>query len=145
MSFEIDVKKLFSYKVVKVESAKSAIEKVECDARPTFSKVLTELGLTFSDYEQLKVSESSINRKTAHLLELYKQHLEGLMEERLIYQENLPKFYNHNSLMFAMKKSNPIRYGDKVVEIVKTEKSGNVSLDDLENKSGFSINEKVVS
>lgn len=145
MSFEIDVKKIFSCKIVKVETVRSAIEKVESGLRPTFGKVLTELGLTFSDFEELKASGSAINLKSVHLLELYKQHLESLMEERLIYQENLPRFYNHNSLMFAMKKVNPVRYGDKVVEIVKSEKSGNVNLDSLENKSGFSINEKVVS
>lgn len=144
--FEIDLKKIFPAKIVKPESVAVAIEKVQCAGRPTFGKVLVELGLTYADFEKMKVSESRFNLQSAHMLELFKQHLENEMEERLIYQDNLPRFYRHDALQFVMKKTNPARYGDKVLEIQKkTEKTAKSPLDDLENTSGFSISEKVVS
>lgn len=112
---------------------------------PTFSGLLVRLGITWREYNEMTKSENPKVQKAVRVMELFKQHLESKMEEMLIYQQNLPKFYNHNSLMFAMKKSNPLRYGDKVVEVVSTNKSGNINLDALENESGISIKEGVKS
>lgn len=143
--FEID-KSLFSRTILKPDHVSGVIAVFqEEEVRPTFGKLLVRLGLTWSQYEKLKGSDSPINQKSVYILELYKQHLESVFEEKLLYQENLPKFYNHGSLQFALKKLNPARYGDKVVEVSAPRVKSPLDLEELQNDSGYSITEKVVS
>lgn len=143
MKFEIAK---LSKVLVRVDAVVSAIEQYQStEEQPTYIGLLTKLGLTPRDVEQMRKSTDRKVQSAVRMLELYKQHLEAEMEKRLIYQKDLPKFYNHSSLQFALKKSNPLRYGDKVLAVNTTNKSGNVDLDSLENESGITISQEVKS
>lgn len=124
--------------------SKKIAEFQKAEPRPTYMGLLTFLGVTPGEVANMSKSTDRNVLSAMRLLELYKQHLESEMEKRLIYQDDLPKFFNHQSLQFVMKKSNPARYGDKVVA-VSTNQSGNVKLDNLKNESGFSITEETKS
>lgn len=142
MKFEIVKLSKVALKLDYVSSKIAEFQKLE--QRPTYTGLLTFLGVTPRDISEMSKSTDRNVLSAMRLLELYKQHLESEMEKKLIYQEDLPKFYNHKSLEFVLKKSNPAKYGDKVVAI-STNQSGNVKLDDLKNESGFSITEETKS
>lgn len=143
MKFEIAK---LSRVALKVEQVVGAIEEYQkSEDQPTYIGLLTRLGVTPREVEQMRKSTNRNVLNAVRMLDLYKQHLEAEMEKRLIYQKDLPKFYNHSSLQFALKKSNPLRYGDKVVAVNSTNKSGNIDLDSLENESGITISQEVKS
>ena len=108
----------------------------------TFGGLLTSLYLTYEEFEALCKSDDVEDMKVVKLLLLFKQDLEAQLEQKLIYQDDLPKFYNHQSLQFVMKKMNPKRYGDKVLTYSESRTSAGVDRKDLVNTSGISFVEK---
>lgn len=139
MEFKLE-KKHFVLSNVKVATIENAINLYqESEKKPTFTGLLTKLMLTYEDFQRLKRSDSPQVQKAVKLLELYRQHLESEMEKKLIYQENLPKFYDKRALQFVLTKSNPERYGEKVINenVITTAKS--ITWNDLTNKSGVDL------
>lgn len=72
-------------------------------------------------------------------MNLYKEHLEIKIEELLVYQNHKNKFYNYAIARDYLKKSNPDRFGDKVVKVENKDKKGMFAIGDFSNNSGVSI------
>lgn len=139
MEFKLE-KKHFVLSNVKVATIENAINLYqESEKKPTFTGLLTKLMLTYEDFQRLKRSDSVQVQKAVKLLELYRQHLESEMEKKLIYQENLPKFYDKRALQFVLTKSNPERYGEKVINENVITNAKSITWNDLTNKSGVDL------
>lgn len=140
MEFKLE-KKHFVLSNVKVATIENAINSYqEVEKKPTFTGLLTKLMLTYEDFQRLKRSDSPQVKKAVRLLELYRQHLESEMEKKLIYQENLPKFYDKRALQFVLTKSNPERYGEKVITENSISNAKTINWTDLTNTSGVNLN-----
>lgn len=140
MEFKLE-KKHFALSNVKVATIENAINTYqEVEKKPTFTGLLTKLMLTYEDFQRLKRSDSPQVKKAVRLLELYRQHLESEMEKKLIYQENLPKFYDKRALQFVLTKSNPERYGEKVITENSISNAKTINWTDLTNTSGVNLN-----
>lgn len=105
---------------------------------PVFGEFVSSMGLTWAEWVKLE-KEQSTNR-AVRLCVLYKEHLEVEMEKMLRYQ-NLPrgKYYNYNMLQFLLKKSNPAKYGDKVVSVEVKDKKVSAAIGDFTNDSGVNL------
>lgn len=140
MEFKLE-KKHFVLSNVKVATIENAINSYqEVEKKPTFTGLLTKLMLTYEDFQRLKRSDSPQVKKAVRLLELYRQHLESEMEKKLIYQENLPKFYDKRALQFILTKSNPERFGEKVITENSISNAKTINWTDLTNTSGVNLN-----
>lgn len=139
MTFKLE-KKHFELSNIKIATIENAINLYqESTKQPTFTGLLTKLMLTYQDFNKMKRSDNPQIQKAVRLLELYRQHLESEMEKKLIYQENLPKFYDKRVLQFVLSKSNPERYGEKVVVENAITNAKTISWSEITNSSGVDL------
>lgn len=66
---------------------------------------------------------------------MYHQHIMVQMEKMLVYQS---KQINTGAIMFYLKKLNPNRYGDKVIEL-KTKPATKTMYEELKNESDIDL------
>lgn len=106
--------------------------------KPTFAGLLSHCYLTYDEYLTLCESENLNDRKVAKILTLFKQDLEAVLEQNLLYQDNLPKFYDKKVGLELLKSMNPKRYvADSKVSIVQEKiKAKEI---DFKNISGHSL------
>lgn len=105
----------------------------EHQGQPVFLELLSRLGLLWDDWLELK--ENHTNTYQVRLLEMYHQHIMVQMEKMLVYQS---KQINTGAIMFYLKKLNPNRYGDKVIEL-KTKPATKTMYEELKNESEIDL------
>lgn len=106
--------------------------------KPTFAGLLSHCYLTYEEYLSLCESENLNDRKVAKILTLFKQDLEAVLEQKLLYQDNLPKFYDKKVGLELLKSMNPKRFAieNKVNVIQEKFKAKEI---EFKNVSGHSL------
>lgn len=68
---------------------------------------------------------------------MYEQHLCEQLEKQLLYKH--PKLVNTGAVIFLLKKTNPLRYGDKSIELVTKQQTNKQILDEYKNESEIDL------
>lgn len=100
---------------------------------PLFTEFLSFMGWTWNQFENLDP-----NSKEFFILCKIKEKLEIELEKQLVYQTN-KKGYNYNILLSYLKKANPARFGDKLLQVETKQTKATGIVGDLTNNSGISL------
>lgn len=106
---------------------------------PTFGGLLNYLSISWNDWKDMQHSTDTTTMKIVKVMTMYKEYLESEIEKLMVYQNHSNKFYNYAIARDYLKKSNPDRFGDKIVKVENKEKKGIFALGDFSNNSGVSI------
>ena len=100
---------------------------------PLFAEFISYIGWTWKQFEDLDP-----NSKEHFFLHKIKEKLEINLEKQLVYQTNR-KGFNYNILLSYLKKANPTRFGDKLLQVETKQAKTTGVLGDFENNSGVHL------
>lgn len=127
-------KLLFSKVELKPEAVLRAIEQyLATEDKPTFNGLLARLFITHKEFIRMKNQTSPKMKAVVKILEIFRQNLMADLEKKLVYQTDLPQFYDKNvALRFLQGQQAQVFYED-------SEQSEQSKKDEQKNISGYSL------